>query len=285
MIGLNGAITPLVRPNTYMSEEARDKHESLQEHASVGYANAQETIRFLDTKAGALIGLVTIVTGLPLLVMQWILDKDDSNALCLSSLQGNHPILTNILAVILFAGLAAGVTSLWCALEVTIARPASHKRKSCKHACSKHHSHKRRASILFPVGGTYNDRAYILRKASTGLTTNEINREFGAQLLRVGNITGKKVRYLRNAVKAFQVQLALNVICLGACFVAYVVMLTAQMGPQSKLKNKQVPPSPAASVAPAPAISPPQLAPVPSVKFAMPPQPPESDATVTTIGR
>jgi hypothetical protein len=262
-----------------MSESAKNNHELFQEHAAVGYANAQETIRFLDTKAGALIGLVTLVTGLPLVITQWILDKDDTSPFCLSSLQGNHPILTNSLAVILFAGLAAGVTSLWCALEVTIARPASHKRKPCKHACSKHYSHKRRANVLFPAGGSYNDRAYILRKASAGLTAIEINREFGTQLLRVGNITGKKVRYLRNAVKAFQVQLALNVVCLGACFLAYVVMLTAQMGSQSKSRNKQTPLIPAQAVATASEVPPLQLVAVPSIKFAMPPQPHTSDAT------
>lgn len=263
-----------------MSEDAENKHEAFQEHAAVGYANAQETIRFLDTKAGALIGLVTLVTGLPLVIIQWILDKDDTSPVCLSSLQGNHPILTNTLAVILFAGLAAGVVSLWNALEVTVARPASHKRKSREITCSKHHSHKRRANVLFPVGDHYNDRAYILRKSYNGLTTSEVNQEFGSQLIRVGNITGKKIRYLRNAVCAFKFQLVLNVVCLGACFVAYVVMLTAQIGSETKSKNNQTTTTPAHS--PAPTVTPTQVAPLPSVKFTLPTQSQAPDSLTRT---
>lgn len=46
------------------------------EHAKASYANAQEVIRFVDTKTGVMTGIVTITTGLPFALLNLLISSD-----------------------------------------------------------------------------------------------------------------------------------------------------------------------------------------------------------------
>lgn len=165
------------------------------EHAKAAYANAQETIRFMDTKAGALTGLSTIVTGLPILVLQWITEQQsvDGSRWQISSLVECHPIILPVLSVVLGAGAFSGVVSLWFALDCISARLPSKRR---------------RPTVLFPMVGDLGSRSAIVRKLRNGLTHASILDEYKTQILRVGFILSQKALALSRAMRWFKLQMA-----------------------------------------------------------------------------
>ncbi len=195
-----------------MSNEP-DKFKIFEAHAKDGYANAQETIRFVDTKAGALIGLVTILTGFPVLVAQWVLDKEASHPFSFQNLYTTHPKTSACLFFCLFGSLICGLISLYCALDAITARPTSHKVKKCR---------KIRATVLFPINGGTKDTAYLVRAAREGMTNRDVALEYGAQLVRVGSILNKKIKYLRCSVSCFKAQLGFIILCAGAAIILFV---------------------------------------------------------------
>ena len=170
--------------------------EQTLEHAKTAYTNVQENIRFVDTKAGALTGLATLITGLPVLVLQWITTEQstENTQWHIANLADCHPIVLPLVSLIFAGGIACGVLSLWLALDCTTARPPSKKGKT---------------TVLFPLAADMSNRFRIIRRLKNGMSDPEIAKEYQTQLLRVGFILAKKSCKLRRAVKWFQVQMAL----------------------------------------------------------------------------
>ena len=49
-------------------------------HARAAYSNAQETIRFVDSKTGILTGILTVTTGLPFALLQFMVSSESERA-------------------------------------------------------------------------------------------------------------------------------------------------------------------------------------------------------------
>lgn len=198
--------------------------DQTREHAAAGYTNVQETIRFVDTKAGVLTGLAAVITGFPVFAMQWLADREPESAPTLSDLIERYPAIMTTWICLLVAGMACGCISLWLALDATTARPPSAKVLAKGQRCRRATSRKRRTTVLFPVGSRYGDAKYVLQNLREGMTACAINKEYARQLLRVGSILERKMRKLRRAVAWFQIQLLVYglvcVSCVGLFFYA-----------------------------------------------------------------
>jgi hypothetical protein len=164
-------------------------------HAKAGYANAQEVIRFLDTKAGALVGVVSLAIGLPLLVGQWWLAVPDTSPFSVRGLTRNAPLCCDVAIVLTLAGVAAGTAGVLALLRGLNAR---------------HPFRRAGVSVLFPSF----DPAKRTRSAHRsfarlrrGLSFNEISGDYEMQLRRIGAILHEKTDCLRWAVNFLEFQL------------------------------------------------------------------------------
>ncbi len=84
-------------------------------HARALYANAQEVIRFVDTKTSVLTGILTVTTGIPLALLPYVLVRksDESSALVQWYSGGGHGKMVVIAAIVTtLLGFCCGIFSL-----------------------------------------------------------------------------------------------------------------------------------------------------------------------------
>lgn len=169
---------------------ANDRNALTLEHVKAGYTHTQEVIRFIDTKAGALLGLAAIITFFPLYLIQWLLDHPEGMKICLS-LAENWAKASYGIWVCFVAGLACGIISVWLTVDCVIPRGRGNAK----------------ATVLFPVTFDPTEVALLGRKLRQGFTPNGILDEYETQLTRSGYILGAKIRKLNRAAFWFKTEM------------------------------------------------------------------------------
>lgn len=160
------------------------------EHFKSGYANAQEVIRFIDTKTSFLTGATTLIIG-------FVLEAAKQYSQLPPAVKHNfaiHPYLIFALMNLGEFSLLAGGLCVWCSVLSLIARPPAKKMR-------------RNSSMLFPFfEGKISEKQYC-SKTTQDMTEEEILKEYEAQIWNVGLILRKKVMRHRWAGVMFLVQL------------------------------------------------------------------------------
>lgn len=177
--------------------------EVLMEHLRTSHANVQDVIKFVDTKTGALTGLVTLVLAFPFFLVQYITgDSFDAN-----KWNNPFPSVPNLPAVSLtFLGMSllGGISSIYCSMNSLIARPPASwlkpKATPMNNFC-----------ILFPfyTPNQTNEAHEYFSKIVSGITQKELLTEYQHQAVQLGRIVERKIRWHRWAARMFTVQLVL----------------------------------------------------------------------------
>jgi hypothetical protein len=164
------------------------------EHVRNGYQNAQDTIRFVDTKTGAVIGLSTLALGGFFGILTWFFGLEmECRQYVLATIRPSTASL-----VLMGFSSGAGSLALFFSLRSLVARPPL---AIC-------------CSVLFPFlkkqPKTWNYTIDILKqKILGGMTGEEIRTEYCDQMLNVGVIVERKICWHRRAVWALTAQLVL----------------------------------------------------------------------------
>jgi len=170
-----------------MTKAINSHEERSLDHAKAGYKNSQEIIRFLDSKCGAVIGLVTLVTSLPFVIFKWIAEQKPDSPWCLGTLAKDSPKLWWIAAGFAVLGVASGLIALLTALHGLRARSRSGGGPT---------------PILFPMldpNKNLVDATQSFSRLQAGLSYADIVHEYEGQLLNVGMILHAKAQHLRRA--------------------------------------------------------------------------------------
>jgi len=168
-------------------------------HAESGYKNAQDVIRFIDSKAGVIAGFTSVGLGV---MMQGIkeflcLNKDIQDSIV--AILKLHPVCAVVLFTFCVLSIGLGIVCLICVVQCVTARAARMNSK-LKH------------TMLFPFYDATKDldsARLHFEKLERGLTHKEIADEYGVQLLNVGAILHQKMKFQRWATNAFLAQLVL----------------------------------------------------------------------------
>ena len=201
------------------------------EHAKAAYDNAQDVIKFVDTKTGVMTGVLTITTGIPLAVFHFVVShKSDEAATIFRWLYESgriSAILTCVSAAAMCFGFVFGVASLLAATSGLMARRprrASHKEESLWRevgsALVRTFDRKRRRSgeeplppvtCLFPLYPPHRKKEALEnfnKLARGGYREADVLQEYAAQLESVGNLLETKISRNRQAVHFFECQIA-----------------------------------------------------------------------------
>ncbi len=188
------------------------------DHIKTGYRNAQDTIKFIDTKTGVMTGLLTAATGTPLFFFKWVICLEDKHPASYKSFSASHPISTNIVLFGLLTGMVLGVLGVLCAVDGLMAR---NPRKlyqgllgwvrkmwdKVQGRYKKTHD-KPPVTVLFPIFKP-EEEEYALkyfRDASKRLTREEILAEYRVQVAQVGRILNRKIACNQRSVIFFSLQ-------------------------------------------------------------------------------
>ncbi len=180
------------------------------EHARAGYANAQDVIKFIDTKSGVVTGLITVMLGLPFVVIQWLAEQGDDAMLSLRRISEQSPVWSCASLVVLVLGLFSGLIALWSALHGLLPRSPAGRAA---------------VTVLFPMFDPQKGKARARRSLARlprGLSHKQILREYQHQLFRVGQILHEKTALLHKTGNFFKLQIALYVVSLFLLLMAKV---------------------------------------------------------------
>lgn len=204
------------------------------EHAKASYANAQEAIRFVDSKTAILTGIVVLSTGIPFAVGQFICSDDSipqSIFTWLSQYHVDHPILFRVKIGGALAASLCGVLSLLASTNGLMSRlPRRGSRKEfnillppmifllCRIPFIRgfFNPPKPRVTCLFPLHNPASlDQARIVfeKIGRGGYSRNDVLEEYQIQLESVGAILETKIRRNREAVGWFEVQIVFYLGC------------------------------------------------------------------------
>lgn len=179
------------------------------DHVKVGYQNAQDVIRFVDTKTAVVTGLSTLLGGFLLVVLKWSVELDGISRPNLEQLTAASPTMAILFYSLVLISLGAAVTCLSAAVWSVIAR-----------ARPKHLEN--RFTILFPFYRVRDATAAcrVFEQKLKGMTVSEIVNEYEDQLRIVGMILGKKLKHIRVSCIA----LVFQIVCLTLALVLYAWM-------------------------------------------------------------
>ncbi|MBP7828368.1 MAG: hypothetical protein KA248_00475 [Kiritimatiellae bacterium] len=213
-----------------------DLHATL-EHAQAGYQNAQDIIKFVDAKSGAVTGLCALAIGGVFGLLTWFLGLEET---CRSfTIQLIHPCSAATLLLALSP--IAGAVSLAFSLLSLVARPQFTTARTVLFPCFKL-TRKTRDEI---------DEAYR-NKIVGGMTKEEIRIEYHDQILNVGCILQRKIARHRVAVFFLVMQLVVMassafVVCSGIATKrsqATATSVTTSVASASAVYDTPPPPSP-----------------------------------------
>lgn len=183
-----------------------DEHvspEKLMEHLRASHSNVQDVIKFVDTKTGALTGLVTLLSTFPFLILRYF-TGDSFDVTKWKNPFPDHSDFPLIGLSLLALSLAGGIASIYCSLMSLTARPPSRWIKPTT-------KHKDQFCILFPFYTPKQaEHAHeYFSKIVSGITEQELLTEYVHQMEQLGSIIERKVRWHRLAAAGFCVQLVL----------------------------------------------------------------------------
>lgn len=194
-----------------MKSEEHVPPEKLMEHLRASHANVQDVIKFIDTKTGALTGLVTLISTFPFLIFRYFTGEDFDITKWKNPFPDhpNFPLIGLSLLALSFVG---GLSSICCSLMSLTARPPSRWTKSKTR-------HKDQFCILFPF---YTPKQAVhaqeyFSKIISGFTQKELLAEYVHQMEQLGRIVELKVRWHRRAAMCFYIQLVLPLIVIIPC--------------------------------------------------------------------
>jgi hypothetical protein len=188
------------------------------EHAGRGYANAQDVIKFVDTKTGVITGLATLTTAAPIALFRWSAGLEGSLPANLTNFQLHHPICFIFICYGFLGGMALGALSIVMAMHGLMARNPRRPYQGLLELIQKAWLWLRRKprsrpssaiAVIFPIyrrHDTENARRYF-KKVTVGMTMEEILHEHEFQLFEVGRILNQKITWNRRAVSALQLQI------------------------------------------------------------------------------
>lgn len=175
------------------------------EQAKTGYKNAQELIRFVDSKATYLTGGTTLSLGFVLQAVKQFTQLPDGVSQSLDA----HPYLMLILKVVAVLSLLVGALCLWSCILSLVGRPPLRKVAA-------------QQTILFPYYQGNDEEEKYCSKIRAGMTEAEVAAEFEAQVWNVGIILRRKLFRHRCAGFLFLAQLVLLAVG-GMIFVFFVI--------------------------------------------------------------
>ncbi len=176
------------------------------EITKAGYANAQDVIKFIDTKASIATGLITLAIGASLLVTQWLAEREATSHFCPNVVATRSPTLWLLAQMFLVVGTGAGALALHWAIATI--RPRMRTGRS-------------RFAILFPQYDPSQHRAAAVRtlaKLNPNFTREGELREYKSQLLNVGAALFAKMSNLKRSLGYMEFQ-----------FLAYAAAFTLVM--------------------------------------------------------
>jgi hypothetical protein len=198
-------------------------------HAETGYKNAQDIIKFMDTKSGVIAGFAFVGIGFVLQVTKEFLSSPtDLRSAVVDQFKSAWAWEYTIFALTVLS-LIMGISCVYCVVQCITARPP-HIPSNLKH------------TILFPHCGT-SDANYAREyyaKLKSGLTAAEVAAEYEHQLLNVGSILCQKITWHRRAANAFLLQLA-SLTLAGALFLMCVWFVKAKSQPPAPASTANVP--------------------------------------------
>jgi len=166
-------------------------HREKIEHCHKGLENAQQTIRFVDTKTGVMFVLCTGVLRYQLKYTSSILGSSDG--------QWSNVVL--LISIVLFMAVAVLLGSLGLSLWSLLSRP----RKGAKGGSF---------IALFPCvkKDQWPDACVGFDKLICNLDEDQICKEYAGQLAVLGDIVNRKIAFHRWAVYCLAVAVVLTVI-------------------------------------------------------------------------
>jgi hypothetical protein len=169
-------------------------------HAKAGYQNAQEVIKFVDTKTAVVTGLSTLTAGLLLAVLKWSIEADGVSRPNLNQLTAGHSCVAVSFYIFVVLSFLGALACLSAAVWSVIARARPRNLENA-------------FTILFPI---YRRRDAVaackaFEQKLKGMSRSEIINEYEDQLRIVGMILGQKLYHIRISCIALLAQIA----CLG----------------------------------------------------------------------
>lgn len=202
---------------TPMRERIATADESLLketlDHTKAGYQNAQDVIKFVDTKTAFVTGLSTVLGGFLLIVLKWSVELDGTSRPNLEQITSAHPCVAVWFYFFLMTSLSSAVVCLCAAVWSVIARA---RPKNLENTFT----------ILFPF---YKRRdaanaCKVFEQKLKGMSNTEIIKEYEDQLRIVGMILGQKLKHIRISCIALVIQ----IVCLTFALVLLAAMYFMQ---------------------------------------------------------
>jgi len=198
-------------------------------HAKAGYTNAQEVIRFIDSKTGIMTGVLTVTTSIPIAIFHSILSGSSNEVAMIVAWTrqgGASQWLVWLCAFFMIVGFALGIVSLIAATSGLMARrPLKSVRddsllkeigrlilKTLTFGKKGEASGERPAEVtcLFPFFGPKQQTEASKRFHKLGTSSYskaDVLREYAMQLESVGSILETKISRNRKTIQCFEGQI------------------------------------------------------------------------------
>jgi hypothetical protein len=174
------------------------------EQAKIGYKNAQELIRFIDTKSSFLTGGSVVCLGFAFQLLKYFRELPTQQQVQLTKFFHDCPVCSVCMQTLGVLSLLCGVLCVWSCVFSLVGRNPIHIRHS----------------LLFPFfTGTAADHAYC-QKVAVGMTEAEVAEEYKNQIFNIGIILQRKIKHHRWAAWMFLVQIAVLATA-GIVFIAF----------------------------------------------------------------
>jgi hypothetical protein len=179
-------------------------------HAKEGYKNAQDVIRFVDTKTAVITGLSTLIAGSLVGILKWSIESEKDSHATLADIALIHPCWIVCFYILVALCFCATFVCITAAVWSVLARPRPRNLDN-------------KFTILFPFykKRQETDACHVFEKKLKGMTITEVLTEYEDQLRVVGLIISKKLKHIRVASFALLTELFLfflTLILLGALY-------------------------------------------------------------------
>lgn len=232
-----------MQSESYMTDSEKEIYTVNLEHAKAGYANAQEIVKFVDSKTGILTGIVTATTAIPFALLNLLISSDSDNQFvqwfhnC-----GTVPkvIIMGSLGIAIWVGCLSLLNStsglmsrkptnghkderlLWELVKFVIVKT----RRLFADKDRRESPRQSKLTSLFPLfpqtreaEATENFRALESGQYSREL----VLEEYGSQLKSMGIILNTKIERNQDAVRWFEIQVLFYAVCAIAALFTFLL--------------------------------------------------------------